>query len=168
MQLIPLTKELSIKELDPTNPKERWIVQQLEHDEMVIKYLNIFKYLLQAVQFLDAPKEQYLDTPFLIWKNQNPIGYIEASYIKSNSFSNLSAAQLNYALCKSKRGKGYATQTVKEFTSLLLNDFDLVQLTIDHDNQKSQKVADQSGFIYERSIIDSACQKQLKIYQKTK
>lgn len=54
MLKIELTKELSIKKMDPLDPKDLWLIQQLNNDKVVLDYLNNFNHIFTDISYLES------------------------------------------------------------------------------------------------------------------
>lgn len=165
MKIINLTEELSIKQLDVKNERDRWLIQQLDQDTTTTKYLDHFHNLLS---FLDSEEHStYFDTSYSIWNRTHPVGFLEISRIFTR-IDPISFATLEYAILKQERGKQYATTTVRKITELLLEELAVMKIIVDEKNVASEKVAQNSGYIFEKSVYNETLEANFKFYQKTK
>ena len=135
MQKILLTENLSIKKLNPNNPLDMLLIEELNQDRTVCGEYHL-------------NHQNLLDSPYIIYHEKYPIGFLEISDIFSHhKQKNVS---ISYALHKNARRKGYMQTTLRETSNLLLEtleDIDGVILSIDPSNILSKKVAKTAGFI---------------------
>ena len=149
MQKILLTENLSIKKLIPNNPLDMLLIEDLNQDRIVCGeygYLWQYPYPFNSTKHLNH--QNLLDSPYIIYHEKYPIGFLEISDIFSHhKQKNVS---ISYALHKNARRKGYMQTTLRETSNLLLEtseDIDGVILSIDPSNILSKKVAKKAGFI---------------------
>ena len=149
MQKILLTENLSIKKLNPNNPLDMLLIEELNQDRTVCGeygYLWQYPYPFNSTKHLNH--QNLLDSPYIIYHEKYPIGFLEISDIFSHhKQKNVS---ISYALHKNARRKGYMQTTLRETSNLLLEtleDIDGVILSIDPSNILSKKVAKKAGFI---------------------
>jgi RimJ/RimL family protein N-acetyltransferase len=161
-----LSKDISIKKLDPYDTKDIWLAEELDKDELVCGpngYLWSIKNLFNDTRYL--ARNDIYNSPFAIYDKENPVGYIEISPI----FNKM--VDISYAILKKERQKGYATITLKEITDIILNDvynIDKVILIVDINNYISQNVALKAGFINDGLSKQEHYKKGYISYQKTK
>lgn len=141
METIPLTEDLCIKKLDPTDSKDVWLINQLNQDSLVTKYLDTFNYIFADLSYLES--DSLYDAPYSILKQGDPIGYLEISQL----FVLKRFVDLSYAIHKNARGNKYAEKTIRAISNILLDELNGVKLLIDKGNIASQCVAQKCGFI---------------------
>lgn len=136
-QFIPLTDDLSMKKLDPTDDKDLWLASKLDEDEFIAGkngYLWSICNLLQNTRYL------YWDSckgPYGIYYQNDPVGYFDIDQL----FGISSCAELSYAILSTERKKSYAFQTLLAAQSFIFEEFSMMQLTIRQDNQASKNLA---------------------------
>ena len=148
MQKILLTENLSIKKLNPNNPLDMLLIEELDQDRTVCGeygYLWQYPYPFNSTKHLNH--QNLLDSPYIIYHEKYPIGFLEISDIFSHhKQKNVS---ISYALHKNARRKGYMQTTLRETSNLLLDrekNIDGVILSIDPSNILSKNVAKKAGF----------------------
>lgn len=169
MEPIQLDNELSIKKLDPNNEKDVWLARELDNDPLIVGgngYLwSIEETMKRAKAYLSSMDIYH--SPYAIYHKQNPVGYIELSYIHEV----LKYIEISYALLNQERGKGYATKTLTAISRIILEDIinnvKSVSLIIDISNIKSQMVAIRSGFVSDGLSEEEHKIKEYITYQKT-
>lgn len=121
------------------------MVRQLDKDPLIEEYLYPIEKNLKHSKHLT--RKDIYQSPYVIYHQQNPIGYIDISHI----IEFMKSVNLSYALLEQERGKGYATKVLKAITEIILgdkiNDIEKVYLVINYDNIPSQMVAKKSGFM---------------------
>ena len=149
MQKILLTENLSIKKLNPNNPLDTGLIEELEKDETINGengYLWALSANLKNVSYL--LHDNLLQSSYAIYYQNNPIGFLEISHIFKTQ--KLWTVDFCYALHKTARKKGYMTTVLTEVSNLLLEEnqkLDAITLMIDPGNKNSRKTAEASGFI---------------------
>lgn len=171
MNRVNLMNDLYIDKMDVTNEDHFWLARELDKDESICGENG---YLWSIEKSLNRAGREYLSSgniygsPYAIYHDKNPIGYLEISKI----YESIKAVDIAYALLPQYRGNGYACVTLKSITEKILldiiNDIQRVMLQIDIENIKSQIVATRAGFIDDGlSLRDHKAQGYIG-YQKTK
>lgn len=138
-----LSSGLSIKELDPYNPKDIWLASKLDKDRKVKEYLWSIKFDLEKMKFRSR-KTPY-DIEYALYLYESPIGYFDFS--KPTKSSNCKCVYESYALLKQARKHGYAAAALEDTSKLILTDtIDRVALNIMPENEESINVAFRAGF----------------------
>lgn len=147
MEHIKLTNQLNIKKLDPNNNKDVHLIEELDQDEAIRRYLWPLKNAFKDTSYLQ--NGDIYQSSFTIYHNQDAIGFLEISKIfqmKAQTMVNLC-----YALKKSVRKQGYMAQTLSSISDIILSDpvnhIDTVMLIMDPQNEESKQVAVRSGFV---------------------
>ncbi len=142
-----LSSGLSIKELDPYNPKDVWLASELDKDKEIQKYLWSITSELEKMQY-NRQKDPYT-LGYALYKENKPIGYFEFLHMKEYLYK-FEYVYLSYGLLEQERKKGFATIALKDTSKLLLEDtidIDKVILCIDFENEESINVAFRAGFV---------------------
>lgn len=149
MKKINLTENLSIKKLNPHNPLDTGLIEELEKDETINGekgYLWPLSTNLKNVSYL--LHDNLLQSSCVIYCKNNPIGFLEISHIfKTQKWWTVDFC---YALHKTARKKGYMTTVLTEVSNLVLEEnqkVDAITLMINPGNKNSRKTAEASGFI---------------------
>lgn len=170
MQKILLTENLSIKKLNPKNPLDMLLIEELYQDRTVCGeygYLWKYPYPLKSTKHLYHQRLQ--NSSYIIYHEKYPIGFLEISDIFSHH--NQKNVSISYALHKNARRKGYMQATLRETSNLLLDseeNIDGVILSIDPANILSKKVAIKAGFIENKEWSLEYHSGGNIIYQKTR
>lgn len=148
MEHIVVGETLSIKKLEPDNVKDCWIMRELDKDVSIggdDGYLWPLNEIFDNIHYLATPS--LYNAPYAIYKEKNPIGFLEISDILGYQMS----VYLCYALLKEARGYGYMTQVLRNITKIILtddlNDIKKVRLTIQPQNFASQATALRAGYV---------------------
>ena len=152
MNYINLTNNLYMEKMNGLNESHLELAKELDKDECICGengYLWSIEKNLSCSLYVDG---KYLNngniyqSPYVIYHNEIPIGYMEISKI----YEDIKAVALAYALLNIYRGKGYAYLTLKSIAEKILldkvDDVQRVMLHIDVTNIKSQNVALRAGF----------------------
>lgn len=169
MESIPLTEDLSIKKLDPKDSKDVWLAKELDKDELIAGkngYLWSIENELRDQRHLF--REDIYNSKYSIYQQEKPIGYLAISQI----FFCEKYVDIAYALLRQERGKGHATNVLREITEQILNDIindvQRVILVIDPQNKSSQAVAVRCGFGSDGLTDEQHFKQGYVTYQKTK
>lgn len=163
MERIWLDDNLNIKKLDPNDPKDVYLANQLDKDPL-ISGINGYLYPID-VTFNDIRylfRDGLYQSPYGIYVQEKPVGFIELSDILV--IKNKKTVDICYALLESERKKGYASKTLLEISKKILLDVQKISLLIDSSNIPSQNVAKRAGFVEDTFIHFDG----LVGYQKTK
>lgn len=119
MQKILLTENLGIKKLNPNNPPDMLLIEELCQDRTVC---GEYGYLWPRPQSFNSGKhlqhQKLIDSPYIIYQNKYPIGFLEISDIFIHD--NLKNVSITYALhkkCQKKRLYANNVTTNKRFTT---------------------------------------------------
>lgn len=105
MERIWLDDSLNIKKLDPNDSKDVWLATELDKDKLICGedgYLYPICNIFKNVRYL--ANENIYQSPYAIYNNQKPIGYIELSDILL--IENKKYVNIAYALLEKERRKG--------------------------------------------------------------
>ncbi|HIR49056.1 MAG TPA: GNAT family N-acetyltransferase [Candidatus Faecimonas gallistercoris] len=170
MQKILLTENLGIKKLNPNNPPDMLLIEELCQDRTVC---GEYGYLWPRPQSFNSGKhlqhQKLIDSPYIIYQNKYPIGFLEISDIFIHD--NLKNVSITYALHKNARRKGYMQTTLQRTSDLLLTSSENIEgviLSIDPANILSKNVARKSGFIENKEWSLEYHSGGNIIYQKTR
>ena len=150
MQKIPLTDELDIKKLNPNNPLDTLLIEELCQDEEICGEKGYLWPLTEILQRYNHLLHNNLyDSPYIIYHKQYPIGYLEISPIFVSKSTNF--VDIAYALHKEIKKKGYMCKILEKVSDLLLyntaEEIKEILLETAPDNEASRKVAKRAGFI---------------------
>lgn len=168
MQKILLTKNLSIKKLNPNNPLDTGLIEELEKDEEICGkkgYLWPLSVNLKDRRYLLHDK--IIKSSYAIYLDAFPIGFLEISDIFKTP--NMQTVDLVYALHKNARKKGYMQTVLTEVSEQILEEYseiDAITLMIDPRNKSSRNTALAAGFTTdgrdEKEYLEEGC----IVYQK--
>ena len=168
MKKINLTENLSIKKLNPNNPLDTGLIDELEQDEQINGrngYLWPLSNNLKDVRYL--LHNNLLNSSYAIYHEKNPIGFLEISDIFKTP--DMWTVNLCYALHKTARKKGYMRTVLTEVSDMILKenqDIDTITLMIAPSNEKSILTAKASGFISDDLTEEEHQEQGYVIYQK--
>lgn len=168
---VTLTDKFYIKEIDPENEDDLWLINRLEEDPLVCGqrgYLWRISCLLDNLRY--SKHQDIYNCPFSIYRHQSPIGFLNISKIYKTRTN--SSVELSYALIKEERKKGYMKNILITASDYILLDknhsIDEIDLSIHPENLASQKVAMYSGFICDNLSSKEHFEQGRIIYYKTK
>ena len=170
MKKINLTENLSIKKLNPNNPLDVLLIEELEQDEEIYGekgYLGALKKEIKSKKHLYH--EELYDSSYIIYHQRYPIGYLKISPVFMYEGENV--VDISYAIHKEARHKGYMYQTLAGVVDTLYHmysEIDNIMLLIDYRNKASRKVAVHAGFISDNLTEEEHQEQEYVIYQKAR
>lgn len=170
MKKLQLSNELFIKKLNPNNPLDTGLIEELEKDE-TINGENGYLWPL-STSFQDRRyllHENLLKSCYTIYHKNCPIGFLEISDIFKTP--NMCTVDISYALHKTARKKGYMQSVLTEISEILLEEYsevDTITLIIDPKNTSSRKTAKSSGFITDGRSEKEYQREGYVVYQKVR
>lgn len=168
MKKIILTENLSIKKLNPNNPLDTGLIEELEEDKGIFGergYLGPLNGEIKRKSHLY--REELYDSPYIIYHQSYPIGYLKISPVFMYEGENV--IDISYAIHKEARHKGYMYKTLAGLVDTLYNmysEIDNIMLLIDYRNKASRKVAKHAGFISDGLTEEEHQEQGYVIYQK--
>lgn len=168
MKKILLTENISIKKINPNNPLDMLLIEELNQDRTICGeygYLWRYPYLFKSTKQLYH--QRISDSPYIIYYDKYPVGFIEISDIFCHH--NQKNVSISYAIHKKARRKGYMQTALRETSDLLLEqekNIDGIILSIDPANILSKNVAKKAGFIENKEWSMDYHSGGYKIYQK--
>lgn len=168
MKKIILSENLSIKKLNPNNPLDTGLIEELEKDEEIngpTGYLWPLSTNLRDRKSLQ--NNDLLKSSYAIYLEKNPIGFLEISDIFKTP--NMYSVDLAYALHKSARKKGYMKKVLTEVSTLLFEEYieiDAITLMIDPRNKNSRNTASKAGFKTDGRLEAEYVEEGCVVYQK--
>ena len=112
------------------------------------------QFLKELFQNADDKSMEYIgdlsnvtdDNAYIVLNNKlEKVGYFTMS-IPIINHSGLSSSSLYYAISPKYRGLGYATKLLGEISDYLLNELDMIVLSVDKNNEASKRVALNNNF----------------------
>ncbi len=94
----------------------------------------------------NLPKDRYPQAVFIIFDNEKPVGFGKyRPFLNEQAIQNR-AGHFAYMIRPSCRGKGYATEILKRFKQLAVNDgLTALEGSIEKDNHASRRVIEKNG-----------------------
>lgn len=165
MQKINLTESLSIKKLNPNNPLDVLLIEELEQDKEISGDKGYLGSLMSEIKRKNhLYREELYDSPYIIYHQRYPIGYLKISPVFMYEGENV--IDISYAIHKEARHKGYMYQTLVDTLYNMYSEIDNIMLLIDYRNKASRKVAKHAGFISDGLTEEEHQEQGYVIYQK--
>lgn len=170
MQKINLTESLSIKKLNPNNPLDVLLIEELEQDKEISGDKGYLGSLMSEIKNKKhLYHEKLYNSSYIIYHQRYPIGYLKISPMFMYEGENM--VDISYAIHKEARHKGYMYQTLESVVDTLYDTYSEIEnimLLIDYKNKASRNVARHAGFISDGLTEEENKEREYVIYQKTR
>lgn len=167
MDVIPIDDRLCMKRLKPLDPKDIWLAEQLDQDELVggkNGYLYSIRNELRLLQLQAKIATNTLyGSSYSICYHTQPIGYFG---ISDRLLDEVEYVSFAYALLKQERKKGYMKVVLRYMSNLLLSDISKVELMISNRNEASIHLAQSVGYQLRKNTFLQ--ESEYSIYEKIK